>query len=195
VIKHLRWIGVAVAMVLVNACGGGESTSTTTSGPSTGGGAGLEAGAGSGGSSVVNTAGAGGSGTAGSANANDASSEALHTADATTGACNDDNDCVVREGCPTCGVCGAKTDPPPMVYSMCELCAPVPPHCVCVDHHCGAGALTTGTKCDPAHDLCADGFKCCARCGGFVLEGGAPVCSDPVCTAPTNNQPYCPPGQ
>ena len=111
---QVHWLSIsgcyAAGLLVTVACGGAESTSSTASGPSGAGGLVHEGGAaGSGGG--VSASGHAGMGTGGASQVSDSGSAGSVSdsgrrsardsgADAVAGNCNDDNDCVIREGCP-----------------------------------------------------------------------------------------------
>lgn len=140
--------------------------------------------AGTGGAGAVGGGGAGGAGGSGGTSAGGSTGGRDGSAgDASTGACETDNDCVFRSEAGCCGMCLAVSDPvPPMIPCgrMCfgEL------NCACVDHHCTEGTLPLNSPCEPEHDLCQGGTKCCAACGPHPLDGSS-GCEAPACASAT----------
>jgi len=154
-----NWV-IAVALTL--ACGGGESTSSVANQSPGAGGTEHEVATAGAAGSVTSSAGQGGMGTGGGSQPVDSGTDALirdATMDGALGMCEIDTDCVIREGCPTCGVCQARTDPPPMASFMCELCAPVNTSCLCLGHHCGPGPTANATSCT-TNESCGAGQLC-----------------------------------
>ena len=105
--------------------------------------------------------------------------------DAPTGVCNQDSDCEFRKNVACCGVCLARSDPSP--GGACPpgagQCAPYQPNCVCINHHCGTGALNQHQSCSASHDLCGPGLKCCPTCDGAAASSEAGSgCSSLACS-------------
>jgi Kazal-type serine protease inhibitor domain len=100
----------------------------------------------------------------------------------TLGFCNTDNDCMVRRaGC--CDGCLALADPPVPSPIVCTVSCPIRPGgCSCINHVCTTGVLTRNAGCDPQHDACGLGLKCCQTCSGAAPVDGASACTAPVCS-------------
>jgi hypothetical protein len=91
-----------------------------------------------------------------------------------TGFCNTADDCAYKVTQPCCGAC-VGVDDPPLPTSSCAtlaVCVAPPGGCSCVDHRCLDGTLTGGELCDPQHDMCGLGYKCCQTCGPVRADAG-----------------------
>jgi hypothetical protein len=137
--------------------------------------------------------GTGGAGGAGSGGATSPGGRDGSVADAGTGACETDNDCVFRSEAGCCGMCLAVDDPVPPSIPCGRMCLGIL-NCACVDHRCTEGTLPLNSPCEPDHDLCQGGTKCCVACGPRPLDGSS-GCAAPVCTSATygsDGVPHCP---
>ncbi len=111
------------------------------------------------------------------------------------GFCNTADDCVYKLTQPCCGFCVNVDDPPlPVTCPTGAICVAPPGGCSCVDHQCLDGTLRGGDSCDPQHDMCGIGYKCCQACGVAPTDGG-PICPATcvlVMFSSTTGQYLCP---
>ena len=113
-------------------------------------------------------------GRGGDGGARDGSGDSSIDASHVPGFCNTADDCVYKLAQPCCGSCVGTNDPP-LPASRCPTgaaCVAPPGGCSCVDHQCLDGTLTGGDSCDPQHDMCGLGYKCCQSCGVAPIDGG-----------------------